>query len=278
MKMLGLYLRFLLRYARYFWRARTIYDVHSPFVAEMVNAVLEDKRSFYAFSEIELLRQQLLQNRTQLHIEDHGAGSKVNNSKTRTVADLARNSAISKATGRKLFRLVNFCKPHTILELGTSLGISGLYLHAAALHARMITMEGCPDVAAQARQNFNIMNAHHIEVRSGTFDELLPSALQDLKTLDFLFLDGDHRSGASLRYFEQCLAFAGESSVFVIADIHWSNEMETAWKQLRLHKRVRFSVDMFHFGILLFRAETRQPEHFTLIERTYKPWRLGIFY
>lgn len=275
--MLGLYLRLLWRYLQYFWRARTIYDIHSPFVADLVNAILEDKRHFYAFSQIELLRDQLLQMRKELNIEDHGAGSLVNKNQMRSVASIARYSAISPATGRQLFRLVNFCKPNSILELGTSLGISTLYLASGALNAKVITLEGCPDIAAQAQHNFNVMNAQNITLREGTFEKLLPPALENIKTLDFLFLDGDHRAGASLQYFEQCLPHAHASSVFVIADIHWSDEMQQAWHRMRRHPRVSLSIDLFHIGILFFRTENRQPEHFTLINKAWKPWRIGLF-
>ncbi len=267
----------LRRYQGYFRRAKTIYDVHSPFVAALTNAVLEDKRQFYAFSEMELLREQLQNDQSVLRIEDHGAGSKVHNQRIRTVAALARHAAIPPAVGRMLFRLVDFCKPETVLELGTSLGISTLYLRGAALRAQIVTIEGSPEVAMQARNNFARFYTNNIDLRIGTFAAALPEALQDLQRLDFLYLDGDHRQEATLAYVETCLGFAHEQSVFVIADIYWSDEMQAAWQALRAHPRVRLSVDFFHFGVLFFKTENKEPEHFTLIQKRFKPWRLGIF-
>ncbi|NJK97813.1 MAG: SAM-dependent methyltransferase, partial [Bacteroidales bacterium] len=156
-------------------------------MADFTKAILEDDRAFYAFGGIESLRGKLLQNKTILYIEDHGAGSKVNKNNTRTVADIAKHSAISSNTGKQLFRLVNFCKPKTILELGTSLGVSTLYLANAALNAKIITIEGCHDIAEQAKYHFDIMKTSNIELREGVFEELLYPALTNLKTLDFLF-------------------------------------------------------------------------------------------
>lgn len=277
MKLLSIQFRLLLRWLRYFWRAKTIYDVHSPFVADLVNAVLEDTRHFYAFSEIEGMRRQLLESKKEARIEDYGAGSKVNKSNSRTIGNITRYSAISPRVGQWLFRLAHFRKPQTILELGTSLGISTMYLTSGALNAKAVTLEGCSDIAKQAQRNFTFLNKINIESREGIFEDLLPTALSDLQKVDLLFLDGDHRAGASLRYFEQCLAYAHEQSVFVIADIHWSEEMETAWKQLKLHPRVSLSIDLFYIGLLFFRTENKQPEHYTLIERKYKFWRWGIF-
>ncbi|HMP25185.1 MAG TPA: class I SAM-dependent methyltransferase [Saprospiraceae bacterium] len=277
MNKLSLFARLAGRYARYFARASTIYDLHSPFVAAWTQAVLEDSRHFYAFAEIALLRERLRFDRSPLRIVDYGAGSLVNPSPVRTVADLAQHAAIAPATGRQLFRLAQFCKPRTILEMGTSLGLSTLYLRGGALNARLITLEGCPDVAAQARQNFQLMNANSIELLEGAFAATLPTALTNLATLDLLFLDGDHRADATLGYFAQCLPFANEQSVFVIADIHWSEAMQQAWQQMRQHPRISLSIDVFHFGVLFFHKAARQTEHYTLVASRYKPWRLGLF-
>ena len=44
----------------FYLRAVTQYQLHSPFVFELVRAVLEDRRHYYAFDDIEQLRQRLL--------------------------------------------------------------------------------------------------------------------------------------------------------------------------------------------------------------------------
>ncbi|MFN7116974.1 MAG: O-methyltransferase [Saprospiraceae bacterium] len=277
MKLLSVHAGLLMRWWRYFWRARTIYDVHSPFVADLVQAVVEDTRHFYAFSEIEALRAQLLQNETPLKIKDYGAGSQVNPDSIRTIADLAKNAAIPAEVGRQLFRLVHFCKPQLILELGTSLGISTLYLSAGARNAQVITVEGSPEVAAQAKHHFNILNKPNIISQQAEFQAILPEILPNINKLDFLFLDGDHREAATWAYFEACLKVAHDNSVFVIADIHWSEEMERVWQRLQAHPRVTLSVDLFHLGLLFFRKENTEKEHFTIIKKSYKFWRLGVF-
>jgi predicted O-methyltransferase YrrM len=275
--LLSVQLQLSLRWLRYAWRARTIYDIHSPFVADLVQTVVEDERHFYAFSEVEALREQLLQSQTLLEMGEHGAGSKVNPRPSRTIADLARYSAVPPEVGRQLFRLAHFCKPQTMIELGTSLGISTLYLASGALYAQVHTLEGSPAVAAKARQHFQILKRTNIQLYEGAFATTLPQILQNLTKLDFLFLDGDHREGASWAYFEQCLARTHEGSVFVIADIHWSAAMQRAWRRMQAHPRVTLSVDLFHLGLLFFRTENAQKKHFTIIHKRYKPWRLGIF-
>ncbi len=277
MKLITVYPKLFWRYLKYFWRAKTRYDIHSPFVYELTEKVIEDSRTFYAFSSIESLRQSLLRDRSLLAIKDYGAGSKADKSRRRTVRSLARYAAASPATGRLLFRLVLYCKPSTLLELGTSLGISTAYQAAAALKSLFITIEGCPETAALAARHFQRLNLPSARLMNGTFTEMLPEALQALKRLDYLYIDGDHRRGSCLAYFEQCLAYAHSGSVFVIGDIHWSGEMEKAWGEMRRHPRVSLSIDLFHLGLLFFREEQREKEHFTVINSALKPWRMGFW-
>ena len=137
-----------------------------------------------------------------LEITDLGAGSKVTPRKQRTVSNIARHGAIDARTGQMLFRLVNWRKPSIVLELGTSLGISTMYQASAALSARVITIEGCPSTARTALQNFEAAGLSGIELINRSFDEGLDLVLADVDRIDYLFLDGDHRAGASIRYFE----------------------------------------------------------------------------
>ena len=277
MKWIKLYFRLLNRYLQYFYRAKTRYDVHAPFAFAFTEQVLEDDRQYYAFRDIELLRNGLLKDKTQIAVQDYGAGSRVDQRRHREVRSIARYSAVSPSSGQLLFRLVQFLKPQTLLELGTSLGISGAYQAAAASAARMITLEGCPETAALARQHFQNLGLTSVEARIGRFEEELPAALSQLGQVDYLYIDGDHRRGATTAYLKACLPYLHPHAVVVLADIHWSNEMEAAWAELREQDGVRLSIDLFHFGLLFFRPEQKTPQQLTLIPARFKPWRMGFF-
>jgi predicted O-methyltransferase YrrM len=277
MKKMHLYSRMASQYLQYYLAAKTKYDVHSPFVFQLLEEVIEDDRQYYAFEEVELMRRRMLNDQRTIRIKDQGAGSKVQADTERPVRQIAHYAAVSPAVGQLLFRLVLLQKPDTILELGTSLGISAAYQSSAARSATFITIEGCPNTAAIAQDNLQQFGYSHIHLRSGSFEDELPKALEQLQKLDYLYLDGDHRKAPSLRYFEQCLPYAHAQSVFVVGDIYWSDEMRDAWKQMQQHESVRLSVDLYHVGLLFFRNEQREKEHFTLIPAKYKPWRMGFF-
>ena len=266
-----------LRFIKYYFRAKTRYNIHSPFVFDFVENVLEDDRWFYAFSEIESYRNWLKANPALVEITDFGAGSQVTPNKIRTLASLAKHSANRPYACQLLFLIIQHYKPATLLELGTSLGISTAYQAAAALDSRIISIEGCPNVAHHATQTFQFLKVQNVVLLEGRFDEMLPVAFEEFKKLDYVFVDGNHRKEPTLRYFEKCLEHAHEGSIFVFDDIHWSEGMEAAWEEIKTHPKVKITIDLFFFGVVFFREEQQVKEHFTLIRWLWKPWKIGFF-
>ena len=276
MKRISVYLRLLKKYLYFFWKAKTIYNVHSPFVATLAKALLEDQRNFYVFGQVITLRERLLMDQSEIAVTDLGAGSMISPENPRTIASIARLSAIPSYVGKLLFRLVQFKKPRTIIELGTSLGISAIYQSAAALNSKIITLEGCPELAKKSKENFRSLGIKNITLLEGSFRSTLPEVLKEVGELEYLFMDGDHRRNATLEYFEWVLPYLSNDSIIVIADIHWSDEMEKAWEELASRQEVSLSIDLFHLGLLFFRKEHRIKEHYRLIPSRFKIWRLGL--
>lgn len=266
MKLLSL-LHFLLR-------ARTIYDLQSPFAYGFARDVLEDRRWYYVFSEAETLRGQWMLDRRSIPVTDYGAGSRTMPPGERRIADLAQRVATPPLLCRWLFKTALLAHPGTILELGASLGISAAYLSAAAPRAKMITVEGCPETAELAKQSLR-QTGSRAAVWTGRFDELLPRALAQLERLDFLHLDGDHSREGTLRYLGQCLEKSHPGTVWVIGDIHWSAEMEKAWMEVQAFPGVRLTIDLYGMGIVFFRQEILNPAHLALVPSLWKPWRRG---
>ena len=62
----------------------------------------------------------------------------------------------------------------SIIELGTSLGMSTIYMAAARPDTVVYTIEGCPSVSEIARYNFSIAGLENINLLTGSFDEMLP--------------------------------------------------------------------------------------------------------
>ncbi|MFM2393819.1 MAG: hypothetical protein RLZZ546_1801, partial [Bacteroidota bacterium] len=121
----------LIRFFKYYIGADTIHNVHSPFVFDFINDVLDTSKEYYVYNSLEHERKILLSNTHKVSIKDFGAGSKTNESKERVIGELAGKVVSNKTKCRILFSLVNKFKPKQIIELGTSLGLSTLYMSKA---------------------------------------------------------------------------------------------------------------------------------------------------
>ena len=254
----------LLAYLRFWLRSGNAHGLHSPFVFGLYTSVVRHTGSYKAYAAVEARRQQLLNSSARISVTDFGAGSHTGAGQQRRVADIARTAAKPRRLAQLLFRLVNYFRPATILELGTSLGLTTAYLASADSRSRVVTFEGCPNVAAVARETFAALQLRNIDLIEGNIDHTLAPTLAALeKPIDFAFFDGNHRYEPTLHYFEQCLAHCTENSLFVFDDIHWSEDMERAWEAIKAHPEVLLTVDLFYIGLVFFR-KNQPKQHFWL--------------
>lgn len=253
----------LVNYVKYRTKSVNEHGIHSPFVFNLLTQVFYNKTKFYSYSTIESLRSKLFENDKLINHIDLGAGSQINKNKQLTISQIAIQAAKSEKYAQLLFRLVNYFQPQTIIEFGTSLGISGAYLASGNLKAKLITMEGSPEIAAVAKQNFKALQLINIEQLVGNFDDLLPAVIKENEKLDFVFFDGNHRKEATINYFTQCLKNSHEHSVFVFDDIYWSEGMQKAWEEIKSHTKVTVTIDIFQMGIVFFRTE-QVKQHFVV--------------
>ena len=239
------------------------HGVHSPFVYEFIEKVLNDKTEYECYSKIELQRQKLLQNNEGIEVEDFGAGSTVIKTKIRVLKDIAASSLKPKKFAQLLFRIVNYYGHKNIVELGTSLGITTSYL--ASVNSVVVTsLEGSKNIAAFAEQNFVKIQRDNIRLIVGEFEKTLQPFLAQNKIIDLAFIDGNHRKVPTVQYFEQILPQTNENSFFVFDDIHWSKEMEEAWEIIKNHKAVTLSIDLFFIGIVFFKKDFKVKQHFSI--------------
>jgi predicted O-methyltransferase YrrM len=256
-------MRALGNYLNYYFRASTRYDIHSPFVFELLTRVIENKVKSPVFEPIETLRKQLKQSQDEIEVIDLGAGSVHLKGSRRKIRDVVNYSAKSPKYAQLLYRLCNHFLPGEILELGTSLGISTLYLHAGNPQANLHTLEGGPEIADRARQHFFLLHAPEIQISVGPFEETLKACLQKGKKADFVFFDGNHRKAPTLEYFQMCLGNSHAQSVFVFDDIHWTTEMEEAWEEIKKHPSVTLTIDLHFLGLVFFMGGLEK-QHFTV--------------
>jgi predicted O-methyltransferase YrrM len=256
-------LQLAFKYLNYYFTASNGkgHGMHSPFIFDFITNVLNDKTENETYDKVENLRKKLSYVETKLKIEELGAGSSSGRSNLRSVALIARHAVKSKKYGQLLYRIVKYYQPKTIIELGTSLGLTTSYLSLANQAADIFTLEGSPQIANVAKQNFRTLELKNSKLIEGNFDNTLPAVLYQIPTVDLVFIDGNHKKEPTENYFHWLLSKVHNDTILIFDDIHWSREMEEAWEHIKSHLAVRCSIDLFFLGIVLFRQEFKERQH-----------------
>lgn len=168
------------------------------------------------------------------------------------VGEFCTGSSVGPLWSRLLFHLVRELRPVRALELGTALGISAAY-QGAALElngdGRLVTVEGARPLAAIAERNLERLGLDRVEVVTGRFVDVLPAVLEDLRPLDYAYIDGHHDGRATLEYFELVMDAIDGPAVLVFDDIGISPGMRAAWAAIRRDRRVSAAVDLRKLAI-----------------------------
>lgn len=112
------------------------------------------------------------------------------------------------------------------------------------------TIEGSTAIANKAQQLFDARKLQNIKSIVGNFDDVLPSLLNEMSTIDLAYIDGNHRYEATMRYVELIVKKCNQESILILDDIYWSKEMTQAWTELKSDERFSISLDYYHFGVL----------------------------
>jgi predicted O-methyltransferase YrrM len=225
------------------------HSIHSPFFFEFYK-VVNDKTPIFGSEEIEEVRTKLLNNPYPIEFIELGSG-KESISKKEKLSNIAGKSLAPPALAQLYVRIVKFLKAETIIELGTSLGITTLYL-AMRNEAQVVTLEGNKAVADVAMTNIEFFEKKNITVIDGNINDTLKEALFNIRKVDFALMDANHRYEPTLHYFDLISKRVKEKSIVVIDDIHRSQEMARAWEEIRKHELVYGSIDLFRCGVLFF--------------------------
>ncbi len=228
------------------------HSVHSPFFFDFYNKVIRNDHSkLPEFVAIEDIRKKLLKNTKQVTINDLGAKSPHFKQDNRTLSRIAQTSLSPASYCRLYNRIIHYFDASHILELGTSMGITTLYL-AKKKNSRVVTFEGNKEMIHVALTNFDYSDTKNIELVEGNLDSELSNYLLSPAKIDFVLMDANHRYEPTVRYFNLLSRRMADKGVIVIDDIYYSEEMNRAWKELSNHQLVYGSVDLFRCGILFF--------------------------
>ncbi|MCX6325419.1 MAG: class I SAM-dependent methyltransferase [Bacteroidia bacterium] len=234
-------------------RHRKGHGIHSPFVFDLVARVFRNKIDHNIVCSIEKVRKRMISDRRSIAVKDLGSGSEKLKTNLRKVSDIARYSPVPGKYGILLSNMAAEFGEPLIVEFGTSLGISTMYMAAAYTGAIVNTVEGCPATAEIAKENFKEAGLNNIKIFTGSFDEFLPVIINYNIKPGLVFIDGNHRKEPVINYFNQIAKISDNKTVIIIDDIYYSREMEEAWNEIKRNDKVSVTIDIFRMGFVFFR-------------------------
>jgi len=204
----------LYRYVRF----RKGHGVHSPFAFGLINKVIEEKKAFYVFEEIE-----------------------------RILAKTIFRKKIKIKYGRLLFRLVNFFKAKSVLQIGISEGWQAMYLNAAA--EQLIVLDRSKDKLVEASGLNNPLKP--LRAISGEYPLAVKKAIKELPSLDILYLNVSADPVLTKNLFDRCLPYVHSNTVFVLDGIR-KKEMKPVWKYISQRSDIPVTMDLCSLGLVFF--------------------------
>jgi predicted O-methyltransferase YrrM len=244
----------IIKYLKYtlFSHHKKGHGIHSPFVFDLVSRVFRNKIDPDIVFTVEKVRKKLTADNRKIKVNDLGSRSG-SAEKMRKVSEIARRSPVPVKYGALLSKMAaEFGKP-LIIELGTSFGISTMYMAESCTDTQVLTIEGSAAIADIARQNFTDAGLQNIKVIDGSFDDVIEEFVSGGLKPGLIFIDGNHRKEPVVRYFNRLAQLSDNKTVIIIDDINYSKEMTEAWKEIKLNEKVSVSIDIFRMGICFFR-------------------------
>lgn len=230
------------------------HGVHSPYLFDFIQNVISEKLPYYCYESIERFRKVLLEDSRSVNITDWGTG----NNRQTTIASIASTALKPTRQGQLLFRICEHYSYKKVLELGTSLGITTLYLASADKTISCVSVEGCPVLASEAKELHQLAGALNIRIKTLNLDTHLTGVIEEAGMQDLIFIDANHTYEALTKYFSQCVNFIHTNSIIVVDDPYWSEGMTRAWQEIKRHEKVTATIDLFHMGIVFFNPALAQ--------------------
>jgi len=221
------------------------YGIHSPFVFDLITNVVEQRLSFYAYKEVDLIR---------LHLRLHGKII-IFQGKQSSVQQYLQKQEISKKEGELLFRLTNHYKPISIFTIGSGLGLIPLYLSGYASNLQCVAFESENELAGIAEKMIRKYGNKSIRLIPGNYKLTLPDTLNNYEKIDCLYISKVISVEETELIYQTCKPLMHDETIMIISGIHASSARHKYWKHLCEDPEITVSVDLYKLGIIFFRPK-----------------------
>ncbi|MCC8146396.1 MAG: class I SAM-dependent methyltransferase [Bacteroidales bacterium] len=215
-------------------RYRKGFGVHSPFVYNLITKVIEEKSPYYIFEEIEQFRANLL-------------------SRKDYYSKITAKEAQPSNYGAFLFRLMNFLKCQSVVQVGCSTGVISLYLvMASGGKTSCYLLEERPGLLQFVRYFSMAQNFNNVQILEGDYKENSKRIVAENERVDFILMNNLPKTMKAEEGMLLCKALAGKNSIIILNDIIKNKEIKKLWIKLKEDTHTRMSVDLYRVGLIFF--------------------------
>ncbi len=239
--------KLFLSYLLYRWNTLFIVRKENEFVCKIRDSFRNSNSRLDFESELKIYRTQTKASKKALEIKDFGAGSK-KLGRIRTLQSIYTSSVTPIKWQRFLHNLVKDFSANHILEMGTSLGFTTVYLSKATT-GKAITIEACPSICKESQTLFEQVHINNVQSINSTFQDYF-NTISPSQKFDFVFIDGHHDGAALLDYVHLLKPHLFPNALIIVDDIRWSEGMHEAWTKLISDVQFSNYWDGFKMGLL----------------------------
>lgn len=251
----------------YWFKARTIYRIHPPYLYKLLDKMFDADQCYYDFDLIWQFQMDTM--RQNENISDDQFGKKELKS---TIKHRDKSTYSKQFLDQlyQLYRLTYWMKPTRILDLGSGFGMRTATFAMAAPKSKIIRVEENEFLVQLSLKNTKGHSFSNIEYIHLEIDEFLDK--QHGTAFDLIFFESQKDPNDNIRYLEKAIRFLSPNACIIVDGIHSSAELHRCWKEIIQWSHFNFTVETRHWG-MAFCDPTLSPGNYVFCESHWKPWQ-----
>jgi len=177
------------------------------------------------------------------------------------VSEVVRCVSVKLQYGAFLYELVRHVQPAGVVEIGTAFGISGMYLGFGLegnAKGRLYSFDPHPKWHKLGAESLRLATKRATAYPARFEDAWEEAAKSKNAMMDLAYVDGPHTYAAVMAEYELLMRQAGPAPVLVFDDIHWDDQMDRVWSELKSRPEVVCRAEIGgRFGVIEVAPERR---------------------
>ena len=262
-------------YLKYYFKAETLYTIHSPYIYELLAFVSDQHRTYYDFLLFRKLKQFLRSNKTAL-ADNRDISSQESGARTWRIGQLMKNNLWKSGNFEVLYRFILFFSPRQMLCLGTSMGMTPAYIARAVPGCKVLAIEHQNWMVHLAQQVLSRAMTPHVQLSGGSWLQLCNQDLKIQSSFDGATIDISSNQMEAIQSVEVLCTAYNPSFIFLYG-IHSSSLSWNAWKKIKSQPSFNISIELFNVGLLIRKEAIDENIDLAFISYAKKFWKAGFF-